>query len=116
MSECKISAFGGLFDTVEAKVLEIMLSDPARTWKPLKILEDFPGLDMSAVAKVFCQLHADHMLTVNGEGYVLNTTSKRVRALSLLTLATLDDERGTHYMTTLIKEACQRRPVFDPPV
>jgi hypothetical protein len=111
----KVSAFGGIFDTVDAKILEIMISDPGRYYKAT----DFafaPKAEVETALKNLVEQKA--VFKYRSGRHVLNISSKRVQALSMLVFAQMDDMNGTHYLDAVLKQrmASKKPVVWDPPV
>jgi hypothetical protein len=111
----KVKAFGGVFDTVDAKILEIMVSDPGRYYKAV----DFPFAPKEEVEAALGRLVGQKAVFKYRAGrHVLNISSRRVQALCMLALAHMDDMNGTHYLDAALKQrmAAKKRVVWDPPV
>jgi hypothetical protein len=95
----KVKAFGGVFDTVDAKLMEIMVSDMDRVYK----LEDFK---LPGARRALKRLVKQGVIRVVDGGYAVNQTDKRVEALLMLAMAQHDDAAGTHYTDAYIRRRC----------
>ena len=106
----QISAFGGVFNTLDAKLLEIMLSDPEQVYQSADS-DEFKRADVDAALE---RLVGQGVALRKKPGYILNLKSKRVIALHLLSMSQHDDADDTHYMDAQIRRWC--KPTYDPPV
>lgn len=108
-----VKAFNGLFDTVDAKILEIMISDPGRYYKA----DDFLFAPKEEVEAAMSNLVEQKAVFEYRSGrHVLNISSKRVQALIMLVLAQMDDMNGTRYMDAALRQRARKPVVWDPPV
>jgi hypothetical protein len=95
--------YGGLFgDSVHARVVEEMVADPNRDYRP-KDLARLTDSSAPAIRKALATLVSLGLITKDSSDrqhpvYRVDVASKKFVALTLLAFAAVDDRDGTHCM------------------
>jgi hypothetical protein len=101
--------YGGLFgNSVNAKVIEEVVADPHHDYRPKELVK-LTGASAPAVRRALATLTRLGLLVQDRSDsqhpvYRINLRSKTFVALTLLSLATLDDREGSSCMDTAVKE------------
>lgn len=99
--------YGGLFgDTVMARVVEELVSDPTHDFRP-KYLVEMTGKSAKSVADALKKLLAIGLIEKTGDDhhpvYRVVLSSKKFAALSFLAYAMLDDRDGSDCMDAAVE-------------
>jgi hypothetical protein len=103
--------YGGLFgDSVHARVVEEIIADPFRDYRP-KDLEEQTETSAPAVRKALTTLTTLGLLKIDRSDrqhpiYKVNLKSKKFVALTFLSFAVLDDRDGSECMDDAIFDYC----------
>jgi hypothetical protein len=104
--------YAGLFgDTVMARVVEEIVSDPHSVYHP-KDLEDLTGNSAPRIREALTVLTNLGLLKSSGgkhPAYTVDLSKKTFVALTLLAYAVLDDREGSDCMETAVRHYCETR-------